>query len=311
MKLNIKTLALVTGLFLMASCSNDDERINDSNEVKFQIDIAGLATRVTTSTDFKSTFDEGDAIGIYAKLDDSEYATNAKYIKQNDGTWTSTDGIVLPPTGTLSFYAYYPYQENNSLAMTAIPFDVTSDQSEGVGTYDLLATSATNVDAGNNEIVKLTFGHQLALVQLTVQTSNSGVSLDTELSGVSLNNALTQMSFDLSSLSCTNVSTASSIAMKKISGDVTAAVYWAIVPPQTITSGTVLVSLQHNSSPYVYTLGSDLALEKNKVQKITLTLDTGGSSLEALSLASSSVATWGYDEAAGANSDNGEDVDLN
>ena len=66
------------------------------------------ATRVSYNG-FSTTFDEGDAIGVYA-YDGSKYInSNIKFTKQADGTWMSDSKVVYSPNCT--YYAYYPYSE--------------------------------------------------------------------------------------------------------------------------------------------------------------------------------------------------------
>lgn len=67
------------------------------------------ATRVSYNG-FSTTFDEGDAIGVYA-FDGSKYInSNVKFTKQSDGTWLSDSKVVYSPNCT--YYAYFPYTEN-------------------------------------------------------------------------------------------------------------------------------------------------------------------------------------------------------
>lgn len=67
------------------------------------------ATRATY-TGFTTTFDEGDAIGVYV-YDGTKYvASNVKFTKQSDGSWLPDGKIVYNPSYT--YYAYFPYSEN-------------------------------------------------------------------------------------------------------------------------------------------------------------------------------------------------------
>lgn len=74
------------------------------------------ATRATY-TGFTTTFDEGDAIGVYV-YDGTKYvASNVKFTKQSDGSWLPDGKIVYNPSYT--YYAYFPYSENAYTPSTA------------------------------------------------------------------------------------------------------------------------------------------------------------------------------------------------
>ena len=67
------------------------------------------ATRATY-TGFTTTFDEGDAIGVYVYDGTNYVASNVKFTKQSDGSWLPDGKIVYNPSYT--YYAYFPYSEN-------------------------------------------------------------------------------------------------------------------------------------------------------------------------------------------------------
>ena len=102
----------------------------------------------------------------------------------------------------LTFWAYYPVQENNGISYTA------PTGSNGVGSYDFTAasTAAAMVDfmvsdvvndkiyassgehAAVNGVVPLTFRHQLAKIAIKFKTDNTDANTDIVLTGASLKN---------------------------------------------------------------------------------------------------------------------------
>lgn len=157
-------------LLLLASCSQDDELLsgtqNDSSKgIKFEIVTFGANSRVTTNDNFKTTFDNGDEIGLYAVAhplgetadlaSTGNYADNYK-LTYAGGQWIINKDVFYPQNGmALDFYAYYPYTEN--INPKAISYDASSSM------YDLMMAKTADVD-NSQETVTLTFHHQLGLL---------------------------------------------------------------------------------------------------------------------------------------------------
>ena len=158
-------------------------------------DIAGPQTRVATSTDglFKSTWEEGDEIGVFAKsvdpnnpvveLEQSGNPLHNVKLTYTSGKWV---GDAWWPTladfsadDRMCFFAYYPY-DAAATDPAAIAFAVKADQSNATGgkpNYNLSDLLITNADTYGNkrgETVKLTFHHALSLVQVSVPSPGKG-----------------------------------------------------------------------------------------------------------------------------------------
>ncbi|MDR1866137.1 MAG: fimbrillin family protein, partial [Bacteroidales bacterium] len=74
-------MAVLTGLALFASCSQDDDLSDQTSpeqvgEISFNIGFAAPKTRVTTDHLFNSTWQAGDEIGLFA-VTRAAGATNA------------------------------------------------------------------------------------------------------------------------------------------------------------------------------------------------------------------------------------------
>ena len=119
---------------LLTACSKDNDTgdypgTNESpgGDIRFEIGFATPAataganlpqTRVTTDSQFKSTWDDGDAIGIFAcrksetlsETPSGNVLNNIKLTYNNaTGTWSGS--AYWPADGSrIDFYAYYPYQ---------------------------------------------------------------------------------------------------------------------------------------------------------------------------------------------------------
>ncbi|MCD8103011.1 MAG: fimbrillin family protein [Alistipes sp.] len=189
MKTIRRLLLLALPLSLLASCSKDgpDEipgggtGTGAGEPITFDIGFDPM-TRVATDAEFKSTWEEGDEIGIFAfySTPPSPGANpihNAK-LTYIGGQWT---GDIYWPAdsetaGPLYFFAYYPYDDNGGIPGTvnlqAIDFSVASDQREQAdhNCSDLLM--APTMSHSKGETVSLTLRHSLSMVELTLDNGN-------------------------------------------------------------------------------------------------------------------------------------------
>ena len=76
-----------------------------------KIEVTDEFTPAATRADYSgfpvTTFEEGDAIGVYALSGTSAIASNVKFTKQADGSWLPASAVVYNPDYT--YYAYYPW----------------------------------------------------------------------------------------------------------------------------------------------------------------------------------------------------------
>jgi len=94
---------------LLAACTEDIVTDNLSN-LKVEIcDGSGSTTRADYSGFPSTSFETGDAIGVYA-FDGSSYVySNVKFIKQSDGSWLP-DGATPKFKTDYTYYAYFPWR---------------------------------------------------------------------------------------------------------------------------------------------------------------------------------------------------------
>lgn len=243
----MKTIQLVMILCAftwLASCSNDDDGLlsenpQDDGRIKFEMGFAGQAdSRLKVSTseeDFKSSWQDGDKIGVYIVKGGSglqasgNYADNVEFTYNSD-TWTAATPQYYPNDGdSLNFYAYYPYTENiNPLNYaSAVPVD----QHYGHYTYDFLWAKKENIQK-NITPVQLQFSHVLSMIQLKAVFSGTG--------DVSINlfNVITDYTINLANQSITPGKTKNNIKMwikaNMQDKSLFTTTNWALVPPQTV-----------------------------------------------------------------------------
>lgn len=194
---------------LLTACSKDNDtgdypgtNKSPGGDIRFEIGFATPEatagadlpqTRVTTDSRFKSTWDDGDAIGIFAcrkgetlSETPSDNVLNNIKLTYNKATGTWSGPAYWPADGSrIDFYAYYPYQGNGTLKPAAIAFSVKTDQRAAAdySASNLLTAKATNGSDGygKGENVSLSFSHPLAMVQVTLDDSKGAIDPNEEV----------------------------------------------------------------------------------------------------------------------------------
>lgn len=177
-----KTFVVLAFALTAASCRTDetvmpDRLLPDDGHICFSVSTESL-TRVTTDDDFKTTFDEGDEVGLFIVsrsigteaplLSSGNYVDNRK-LRLSNGQWTMEgDPVYYPNDKLLDFYAYYPYLKD------ADPTAIVYDAAQSV--YDLMSARVIGAEA-SSEPVQLLFRHKLALVEVVVRDRGNSVTM--------------------------------------------------------------------------------------------------------------------------------------
>lgn len=314
-----KKLLLLAALpaMMLASCTREDFAGEPGNgpdtadgQIRFQIGFApqdgadyatgndnssgAPATRVATDTRFKSTWEDGDAIGIFAAphgtplaaADNPIHNVRLTYSKANNA-WSGPAYWPAASAGisALDFYAYHPYDDNGgspaTLNPTAIAFNVAPDQSApadaaGANTpsgfarsHLLMAKAAGNGGKGfaRGETVSLPFRHALAMVQV-----KTGVNMPGKHT-VYLDGCATDAVLNLATQQTSPPATAPQrITMYPCPDDGDGATgtfaYRALVPVQTIARGTALFRFESTATNPLASpsLTADVALAAGRAE---------------------------------------------
>lgn len=283
-KCNIFMALAATTAF--TACSNDNELIQQEMtgaEVNFFISSDPITRTAVNTSDASTKFVENDEIGIYAT--GGATASNVGY-----KVGSATDGSLSPISGTINwtngsnevgnFYAYYPYVATQS-ASDKVTFTVSNqDSEEKFNKNDFLIASATNI--ANQSAINFKFAHGLSLVQVSLSGDEASKATAVTMT------ALPTVEWTYASNSLTTSGNATAISMWKISSD--AQEYWAMVPAQTISSGTALFTITAGSDTYTYTTSSEIQIQTAYSKKFNLQLGSNGT---ATSIAAD-IATGGW-----------------
>ena len=128
----------------LTSCSEMDEfadntgYTDDGKSIKIEVtdEFAQATTRANYSGFPATTFEEGDAIGVYAFNGSTYVSSNVKFTRQSDGSWTPASTVVYNPDYT--YYAYFPWRSSTYPVSTS-------------GTVDAVDTKFANfISDGSN-----------------------------------------------------------------------------------------------------------------------------------------------------------------
>lgn len=267
MKMYFKSLIFaLTGALMITACSNEiEEQLAENGKngqnVKFSIGVENLSRTAIADGTLVTSFEQNDEIGIFAYDGEKPVSSNVKYT-YNGSEWTSENAIAAQDGVKLSYYAYYPYDASVT-DPASIKDTVSADQTAGFGKNDMLSARNTEAAAGATNI-SLNFAHAMAMVQVSLM---EGTTSDANAT-VTLQSILPVTSVNAKDGSVTAASGASvGVAMKKAAESLT---YRAVVPEQTITANSKLLTIVAGGKTFDVTFSADVNYERGKLLQITV-----------------------------------------
>ena len=206
-----------------------------------------IATKAT-----ETEFEAGDKVGLYVVEFPAPLQVSGNYVNNlmatfNGSQWTGESGLRWPSAeSTCDIYAYYPFMDVSSI--TAAPFSVLLDQSEGYGACDFLWGKVTS-QTYTTEAIPLQFNHKLSKVTLKLVKSDTYVGdLPTDAIFY-VHSTVPDATVDLTTGSVTKdpYGTARAITCHKIDD----ATYEAVIIPQRLSSRTPLFEMVANGVSYL------------------------------------------------------------
>ena len=315
-------LSLCCGTLLFAGCTHDFDEptpiVPTTPSGTIAINIDGNIDQVTTRAN-EAGFCNGDAVGIYAVNYDGEtpgtmvaegnQADNVRFIFNFDEyRWVPDYDIYYKDDHTaVDLIGYYPYNPNIS-DVSAYPFEVaqkqntdaTSGQIGGYEASDFLWGKAENV-APTASRIKLQFKHRMAGVQVSlVEGSDYGEGEWAQVEkAVLVANTKRKATIDLATgeITATGDVQDTDIIPYAENGE-----WRAVVVPQTVSSGTPLLSLTVDGVPYLYKykvdgVPTDFDYTSGKLHKFTVKVskkEQTGIEFEVISVA---ITAWEADNA--------------
>ena len=238
-------LAMTTLLFLQGCENEEGTAIHSRDTVSFEIDAGGARATETT-------FETGDAIGVYAAVRMSSapatlktsgnYADNKRFVWNGSQFVADGDANEIAAGYETDYYAYYPYREDMGNPLD-YDFSIQGDQREGITLSDFMY--AANRSGTTDKVITLAFSHRLSRLQVTY-TPEAGEAL----SGVTIQRAKATANINLGTGTANTLGATSDIRMYNDGGTFT-----AVIPAQDRDAdGTFLTLLFADGTKKDYTL---------------------------------------------------------
>ena len=316
------SLMSAAALIAMQGCSFEEPEfeLDDPQPAPYRVQIYNEihqqpATRVTTDG-----FCTGDEVGVYIvnydgdtpgtlRLEDNQ-ADNVKFHYDENGSWVSDYDVFYKDNDTkVDFYGYYPYAEPSSI--DKYPFEVARDQSKGeehgqLAAYeasDFLWAKTSKVTPTESKVI-LSFYHRMSSARVRF-TQGEGWADAAEFSAVSkevlVANTIRKSTIDLSTgivIPEGEVPLTGIVPMND-NGE-----YRAIVVPQTVEAGKVLLVVTVDGTPRQFVAENDTEYLPGKITTFDMTLkkDSATGDVEVV-LSGVSITAWEAD-----NVSHGEDA---
>lgn len=269
---------------IMSACSTENEFTPQTSgaKVNFYVDNGPITRTAVNTGDAKTTFVANDKIGIFAT--GGATASNVGY-KVADGTAGTLEAlgtaVEWTKDATGDFYAYYPY------AAGTVTGDVTftvGDQTDATSFNKNDFMVATKKNIAKESDIKFTFAHGLSLVKVVLAGDKAK----------DITNVILTVKPTVKWAYATNAfatdGTATEIKMWQIATD--AQEYWAVVPAQSIATGTEFVKIVAGGKNYTYKPTADITLDRAHSKKFTLTLGEAGKAI----VVATDIETDGWEE---------------
>ena len=236
----------MTTLLSLQGCENEEgTAIHSRDTVSFEIDAGGARATETT-------FETGDAIGVYAAVRMSSapatlktsgnYADNKRFVWNGSQFVADGDANEIAAGYETDYYAYYPYREDMGNPLD-YDFSIQGDQREGITLSDFMY--AANRSETTDKVITLAFSHRLSRLQVTY-TPEAGEAL----SGVTIQRAKATANINLGTGTANTLGATSDIRMYNDGGTFT-----AVIPAQARDAdGTFLTLLFADGTKKDYTL---------------------------------------------------------
>lgn len=280
---SILSLGLLLGLSLN-SCSNEELAPNSDELVEIKLTSAVLqpVTRGSSLNEQSTQITSGQSVGVTI-TNASAAHNNVQWNVGASGALTNTLSTpIYYGTSAATITAYHPYNAAWT-ALSTQQFAVAADQSgDGYKNSDLLYVKQSQARTAGD--VTLTFIHKLAKVQVNL-TSTSFSASDLAKATISICNVELNTGINLADGTLATASTSNVGEIKAAENSSTAA---AIVVPQTVASGKILIKVKIGTVVYGYTLsGTGATFESGKVYTYNMSVTQ-----TSLNLNSSAIDNW-------------------
>jgi len=273
-----KLYILLCFFILLSSCNNENENFLETNNSEFTFTI--MKTKAGDTS-----FSIGDEIGVYAVVNGQSLQSAGNFADNKRFRWNGSafvpvdeaNKILTAPGLSINFYAYYPYSSSFNSA-TSSTFNVATDQSSDITSSDFM--SASFIGANYNTNIPLTFTHLMTTIEVNFHKGNNSIT-----NAKILARYITAQNMNIANDSYAVMGSKYDISLYKYQETPDVVTYRAIIPIQSISSGSQIFSFLVNGTltrSYIanefFRLGSGTKNTYNVylAYKITASAGTGG-----------------------------------
>jgi len=139
--------------------------------------VSSDATSRVSETDYTTTFEEGDAIGVFVVRDGEALISNMKMTLGSDNVWAGENGAKLYYYKDANYIAYSPYTEGLSVTSETEIVDYFTAKLEGttgqstLADYqaaDLMTASVAAAEVTRGQNINFKFAHQMSMIEIKV-----------------------------------------------------------------------------------------------------------------------------------------------
>lgn len=139
--------------------------------------VSSDATSRVSETDYTTTFEEGDAIGVFVVRDGEALISNMKMTLGSDNAWAGENGAKLYYYKDADYIAYSPYTEGLSVTSEEeiiTHFTTNLKNSTGQSTLadyqaaDLMTAFVAAAEVTRGQNINFKFAHQMSMIEIKV-----------------------------------------------------------------------------------------------------------------------------------------------
>ena len=274
-----KILIPMAALLAVVGCAKQDTPTSGdagtADTPEFEVEFENSNAFIDEPEDgFKLTWTEGDLFSCFFNTGGN---AKYKYIGQT-GDYTGSIEPVASPEGTLldTYYAVYPYNENNELANGKLSITLPAEQTYAEGTFG--ANSNTMVAATTAEELSYTFSNICGFVRLKVYGEAAIKSIefmgnnDEIIAGEALVVPTTKKITFTGEGTTITLDCGEGVTLGEIEAEATS--FWLVVPPTAFEGGFTVTLTDTEGKSIEKTFDAPLTVERNKVYDSVIEYDT-------------------------------------
>lgn len=173
-------LTSAVALAVLSGCNNDyDGRDIPGSKLMVSASIDQVNTRVS---DAGTEWSKNDAIGVSDDLAQNPNL-NIKYVTESgNGVFTSTTGIYILGSESVTYTAYYPYSGSEGTASGEVNFSIVDDKGNYVGSSQLDFMHATASATRETPQANFKFKHVMSKLKLNFKGDAATTKAETPIS---------------------------------------------------------------------------------------------------------------------------------